>query len=63
MLSVGMLSAVASIIRVGVPCHKSNQDILSLTSIGLLVFGFVANEYKHRAIRLYLTICNIWSPI
>ncbi len=32
-------------------------------SIGLLVFGFNANEYKRRAIRLHSTICNIQSPI
>jgi len=32
-------------------------------SIGLLVFRFVANKYQWRAIRLLLTICNIWSAI
>ncbi len=32
-------------------------------SIGLLVFGFVANEYKWRAIQLHLTIRNIRSAI
>ncbi len=29
--------------------------------IGLSVFGFIANEYKQRAIQSHLTICNIWS--
>jgi hypothetical protein len=32
-------------------------------SIGLSVFGFVANKYKRRAIQLHLTICNIQSAI
>jgi len=32
-------------------------------SIGLSVFGFVANEYQRRAIRLLLTIRNIRSAI
>jgi hypothetical protein len=32
-------------------------------SIGLSVFGFVANEYKQIAIRLLSTICNIRSAI
>ncbi len=32
-------------------------------SIGLAVFGFVANEYKQGAIQLHLTIHNIWSAI
>jgi hypothetical protein len=32
-------------------------------SIGLSVFGFVANEYQQRAIRLLSTIRNIWSAI
>ncbi len=32
-------------------------------SIGLSVFGFVANEYQQRAIRLLSTIHNIWSAI
>ncbi len=32
-------------------------------SIGLLVFGFVANEYKPIAIWSLSTICNIQSGI
>ncbi len=32
-------------------------------SIGLAVFGFVAKEYKQRAIQLHSTIRNICSPI
>jgi hypothetical protein len=32
-------------------------------SIGLLVFGFVANEYQQRAIRLLSAIHNIRSAI
>ena len=32
-------------------------------SIGLSVFGFVANDYKQIAIRLHLTIRNIRSAI
>jgi hypothetical protein len=32
-------------------------------SIGLSVFGFIANEYQQRAIRLLLTIRNIRSAI
>ncbi len=32
-------------------------------SIGLSVLGFVANEYKQRAMSLHLTICNIRSAI
>jgi hypothetical protein len=46
--------------------HKNLQIVdlgLPLISIGLLVFGFVANEYKWIAIQLLLTIHNIWSAI
>jgi hypothetical protein len=32
-------------------------------SIGLTVFGFVANKYQRIAIQLHLTICNIQSAI
>ncbi len=32
-------------------------------SIGLLVFRFVSNKYKQRAIQLHSTIHNIQSPI
>jgi hypothetical protein len=32
-------------------------------SISLLVFGFIANEYQQRAIRLLSTIRNIQSAI
>jgi hypothetical protein len=32
-------------------------------SIGLSVFGLVANEYQRRTIQLLSTICNIWSAI
>jgi hypothetical protein len=32
-------------------------------SIGLSVFGFIANSYNQKAIMLHLTIHNIWSPI
>ncbi len=32
-------------------------------SVGLSVFGFIANKYQWRAIRLLSTICNIQSAI
>jgi len=31
--------------------------------IGLSIFGFVANKYQRRAIRLLSTIRNIWQAI
>jgi hypothetical protein len=37
--------------------------LLLWISIDLLVFGFVANEYKWTPIWSLLTICNIWSGI
>jgi len=36
---------------------------LTQISIGLLVFGFDANEYKQRAIQLHSTFLNIQSAI
>ncbi len=44
-------------------CYYSFIFGLLLISIGLSVFGFVANEYKWRAIRLLSAICNIRSVI
>jgi hypothetical protein len=43
----------------------TNMLLFSLLqiSIGLSVFGFVANEYKQITIRSVLTIRNIWSGI
>ncbi len=44
-------------------CYYSFIFRLLRISIGLSVFGFVANEYQQRAIRLLSTIRNIWSAI
>ncbi len=44
-------------------CYYSFIFGLLRISIGLSVFGFVANKYQRRAIRLLLIICNIWSAI
>jgi len=42
---------------------ESLSPSLLQISIGLSVFGFVANEYKRITIRSLLTIRNIWSGI
>jgi hypothetical protein len=42
---------------------ESLSPSLLQISIGLSVFGFVANEYKRITIRSLLTIHNIWSGI
>jgi hypothetical protein len=44
-------------------CYYSFIFSLLQISIGLLVFGFVANEYQRRAIRSLSTIRNIRSAI
>ncbi len=44
-------------------CYYSFIFGLLRISIGLSIFGFVANEYQWRAIRLILTIHNIRSAI
>ncbi len=44
-------------------CYYSFIFGLLRISIGLSVFGFVANKYKQRAIRLLSTIRNIRSAI
>ncbi len=44
-------------------CYYSFIFSLLQISIGLSVFGFIANEYKQIAIRLLLTIQNIRSAI
>ncbi len=44
-------------------CYYSFIFGLLQISTGLLVFGFIANKYQWRAIRLLLTICNIQSAI
>ncbi len=44
-------------------CYYSLIFGLLQISIGLSVFGFVANEYKWITIHSLLTICNIWSGI
>ncbi len=41
----------------------TNKYGLIQISIGLSVFGFIANEYKQIAIQLHLTIRNIQSVI
>ena len=44
-------------------CYYSFLFGLLQISIGLSVFGFVANEYQQRPIWLLSTIRNIWSAI
>jgi hypothetical protein len=44
-------------------CYYSFIFSLLRISIGLLVYGFVANEYKQIAIRSLSTILNIRSGI
>jgi hypothetical protein len=44
-------------------CYYSFIFGLLRISIGLSVFGFIANEYQQRAIWLLSTIHNIWSAI
>ncbi len=44
-------------------CYYSLIFSLLQISIGLSVFGFVANEYRRITIRSLLTICNILSGI
>ncbi len=48
--------------RIGSILQRLTLSLLQI-SIGLSVFGFVANEYKWIAIQLLLTICNIQSAI
>ena len=44
-------------------CYYSFIFGLLRKSIGVSAFGFIANEYQQRAIRLLSTIHNIWSAI
>ncbi len=44
-------------------CYYSFIFGLLRITIGISIFGFIANEYQRRAIWLLLTIHNIWSAI